>query len=33
LTALLGEAITDDHHNVEEELGNQFDFTEVVDDT
>jgi hypothetical protein len=32
LTALLGETNTDDHHDVEKELGSQSDFTEVVDD-
>jgi hypothetical protein len=33
LTALLSETTTDDSHDVEEELGSQSDFTEVVDDT
>jgi hypothetical protein len=33
LTALVGETNTDDRHDVEEELGSQSDFTEVVDDT
>jgi hypothetical protein len=33
LTALSGETNTDDHYDVEEELGSQSDFTEVVDDT
>jgi hypothetical protein len=33
LTALLGETNTDDRHDVEEELGSQSDFTQVVDDT
>jgi hypothetical protein len=33
LTTLLGETNTDDHHDVEEELGSQSDFIEVVDDT
>jgi hypothetical protein len=33
LTALLSETNTDDRRDVEEELGSQSDFTEVVDDT
>jgi hypothetical protein len=33
LTTLFGKTNTDDHHDVEEELGSQSDFTEVVDDT
>jgi hypothetical protein len=33
LTTLLCETNTNDHHDVEEELGSQSDFTEVVDDT
>jgi hypothetical protein len=33
LSALLGETNTDDHHDVEEELGSQSDFTKVSDDT
>jgi hypothetical protein len=33
LTASLGETNTDDRHDIQEEPGSQYDFTQVVDDT